>query len=266
MMNAKRLCASLLAMVCIVVCSVGVFAADATVKIDTATTGTKVFDGYKVTVLDKTTPATNIRGRTNDRTVMVFVSAADKEIGSISYTDYSAIVQKNQKLVKMDGGGSYGAPPVEGKTWEDWFADEFNKYRSLGGSSVREKAVKENQVTTIEDYRQEVIRLVNEERKQAGLPALSVDERAMEYAQTRAQEIYDSYSHTRPNGLEKPFDELGGVVENIARGHESPKEVVAGWMDSEGHRGNILNEDAYAIGVGCYGDGPGYFWTQEFLW
>jgi len=257
MKNRSRILAVFLA-VTTLICATG-FTANA------ATAG--VFEGYNVTVLDKATPAVNVRGRTTDRNVMCFVSADGKEVGAISYSDYNAIIQKNQKVVNLPGGGTYGAPPVDGKSWEDWFADEFNMYRGLDAGS-RKESDQSNTDETIEEYRQEIIKLVNEEREKAGLPALYADEKAMEYAQERAQEITISFSHTRPNGLEKPFDEIGAMNENIADGnwgYTTPAGVMYRWMESPGHRANILNKDAYAIGVGCYRKGDALMWVQEFL-
>ena len=225
----------------------------------------KMFEGYRITVLDKTTPAVTMRGKTNDRTVMCFVSADGQEVGTISYNDYNTIIKNNRKVISLPGGGTYGVPPVEGKSWESWFADEFNSYRELNSES-RKETVTVSTAETIAAYQQEIIRLVNLERGKVGLPALSIDEKAMAYAQTRAQELVTSYSHTRPGGRKKPYDELGAINENIARGQWSPAEVVADWMNSPGHRANILNEDAFAIGVGCYYTGTSYYWTQEFLW
>lgn len=234
---------------------------------------TKAFDGYNVTVLDKTTPAVSVRGRTNDRNVMCFVSAADQEVGAISHSDYNAIIQKNRKVVNLPGGGSYGVPPVDGKSWEDWFADEYNKYRGISAES-KEASIDEANKTKAatnaelaEKYRQEVVRLVNKERENVGAPSLYADDKAMEYAQIRAQELATSYSHTRPNGLEKPYNDLDAAInENIAMGQSTPESVIASWMSSPGHRGNILAEDMYAIGVGCYFDGNTIYWSQEFLW
>jgi len=231
------------------------------------------FEGYKVTVLDKTTPAVNVRGRINDRNVMCFVSASDKEVGVISHSDYNAIIKKHRRVVNLPGGGTYGAPPVDGKSWEEWFADEFNRLRGIG-VEAKEFSIDEANKTRIaknaelaENYRQEVIRLVNKERGNVGVPALYADDKAMEYAQTRAQEIATSYSHTRPNGLKKPNDELEAAInENIASGQSTPESVMAAWMNSPGHRANILARDMYAIGVGCYYDGDMFYWSQEFLW
>ena len=224
-----------------------------------------IFDGYTVTILDKATPAVTVYGRTTDRNVMCFMSAQGQEVGTISYGDYNALIKKHQRIVNLPGGGTWGAPPIDGKRWEEWFADEFNKYRALDAGS-REEAVATHTVETVEQYRQEVIRLVNVEREKAGLPALYADEKAMEYAQERALELVTSYSHTRPDGKEKPYDEIGAMNENIAKGQCSPAEVVEDWMNSPGHRANILNDDAFAIGVGCHPIGPSFCWAQEFLW
>lgn len=255
MKNRNRILSVILA-ISALFCMTGFTAYAATVNI---------FEGYKVTILDKETPAVTMRGRTTDRNVMCFVSASDQEVGVISYSDYNAMIQKNQKVVSLPGGGTYGAPPVEGKSWEAWFADEFNKYRGLVAGS-REEAVASNTAETVDAYRQEIISLVNAEREKAGLPTLYADEKAMEYAQVRAQELLTSYSHTRPDGLKKPYDEIGAMNENIARGQMTPAEVVEDWMNSPGHRANILNKDAFAIGTGCYWTGASFYWVQEFLW
>jgi hypothetical protein len=254
MKNRNRILAVLL-IVTAVICTTG-FTANASAVIT-------AFEGYNVTVLDKAAPAVNMRGRVNDRNTMCFVSADGREIGSVSYRDYSAIIANNKTVVQVAGGGTLAVPPDGWDNWHEWFADEFNKLRGLTASRV--EAAQSRKTQTIEEYRQEIIRLVNAEREKAGLPALYADEKAMEYAQIRAQEITVSYSHTRPNGLQKPYDEIGALNENIAGGG-IPDAVMKAWMNSPGHRGNILNKEAFAIGVGCYWTGASYFWTQEFLW
>lgn len=249
----------------------------------------EVFTGYSVTILDKTTPAVRTQGRMGDPTVMCFVSAADKEVGSVSYNDYNAIVQKNRRVVLLPGGATYGIPPVDGRSWEQWFADEFNKYRGLNAES-REAAVESqaasqrgaansssdntnssknggpvdksgwedttnfsNNRIDIEEARQEIIRKTNAEREKAGLPPLEINEDAMEFAQIRANEIDFNFSHVRPNG--KRISEYG-YGENIGPGH--PDWAVYEWMASSGHRANILNEKYTIIGVGVYQDDEGY--------
>lgn len=266
-MEKKNKILAVLLAVTVLICMTG-FAANVSVVADDGTSSTKIFEGYNVTVLDRTTPVVSVRGRTNDRNVMCFVSAAHQEVGVISYSDYNAIIQKYRKVVNLPGGGTYGAPPVDGKSWEVWFADEFNKYRGLGFGS-REEAVETNRTEVMENYRQELVRLMNEEREKAGVTPLYIDNDAMIYAQTRAQEITSSYSHTRPNGAswsDEWYEKFGtGINENIAT-HNTPENVMKAWMKSPGHRGNILNKDAFAIGVGCYYNGVTYYWTQEFLW
>lgn len=222
------------------------------------------FDGYQVTVLDQTDPAATMRGRATDRNVMCFVSASDQEVGVISYSDYNAIIAQNKKVIQLEGGGTLGVPPDGRSSWNEWLADEFNKFRELDAGS-REKAVAENTADMIEEYRQEMINLVNAEREKVGLSTLYADEKAMAYAQVRAQEITISYSHTRPNGLEKPYDEIGAMNENIAGGG-TPKDVMKAWMNSPGHCANILNKEAFAVGIGCYWNGTSFYWVQEFLW
>ena len=263
--NIVKKLAAVIACVSMLCCATTAYASDnVTPAAATSAASTKIFEGYSVTILDKATPAVNMRGRTDDRNVMCFVSAADQEVGVISYSDYNAIMEKNKKVIRYADGSSLNAPPDGYSRWHDWFADEFNKLRGLVAGS-REEAVASNTAETVEEYRQEIIRLVNVEREKAGLPTLYADEKAMEYAQVRAQELTISYSHTRPNGLENPYDEIGAMNENIAGGG-TPDAVMKAWMDSSGHRANILNKEAFAIGVGCHWTGASFYWVQEFLW
>ena len=121
-------------------------------------------------------------------------------------------------------------------------------------------------------FANEVVRLVNEERAKAGLPALTVDRGAASAAQVRANEIERSFSHTRPDGssFNSALTEAGvnfrGAGENIAYGQNSPEKVMEGWMNSSGHRANILNSSYTSIGVGHYQNASGVnYWTQLFI-
>lgn len=126
--------------------------------------------------------------------------------------------------------------------------------------------------TTEASYAAEVVRLVNEERAKEGLSALTVDASVQAAAQVRAVEIKSAFSHTRPNGS-SCFTALGeqgvsyrGAGENIAYGQSSPEAVMKTWMNSQGHRANIMSEKYTKIGVGCYRDANGrYYWTQFFI-
>lgn len=125
--------------------------------------------------------------------------------------------------------------------------------------------------TTISAYAQEVIRLVNIERQNEGLAPLKADELVSQAAYKRAQEIKTTFDHTRPDGTScfTVLKEYGisyrAAGENIAKGSPTPERVVDGWMNSAGHRANILNENFTTIGVGYYVDSTGTaHWAQLF--
>lgn len=120
-------------------------------------------------------------------------------------------------------------------------------------------------------YAEQVVKLVNEERAKVGAGALTLDKEIEAAALVRAKEIEISFSHTRPDG--RNFSTVltdAGITfrssgENIAWGQRSPEEVVKAWMNSEGHRANILNTNFTKIGVGYYQNGTERnYWTQLF--
>lgn len=122
-------------------------------------------------------------------------------------------------------------------------------------------------------YAEQVVKLVNEERAKAGLPALTMMTDLTAAANVRAVEIKQSFSHTRPNGssFSTAIKEQGvsfrGSGENIAWGQKTPQQVMNGWMNSEGHRANILNKNFKNIGVGYYQDEKGInYWVQLFTY
>ena len=112
---------------------------------------------------------------------------------------------------------------------------------------------------------------VNAARRDAGLSELELDADLCAAAQARAQEIAQSFSHTRPDGsscftiLEEVGISYRAAGENIAMGQRTPEEVMDGWINSSGHRANILNGTFTSIGVGYYVDGAGAaHWVQIF--
>lgn len=122
------------------------------------------------------------------------------------------------------------------------------------------------QVTGKEDYSSayQVMNLVNQERGNAGLNELKMDADLMEAAMQRAAELVFSFSHTRPSGQSCFTVSDKAFGENIAAGYWDADSVMNGWMNSEGHRANILREYYTSIGVGCFWyDGVGY-WVQLF--
>ena len=122
--------------------------------------------------------------------------------------------------------------------------------------------------TPAADVKAEVVRLVNEERAKEGLAPLSTLPELDAAADVRAPEVAEYFSHDRPDGTScfTVLSQCGvsgyrSAGENIARGYPTAEAVVEGWMNSEGHRANILNGNFTHIGVG-YQDGA---WVQLFI-
>lgn len=130
-----------------------------------------------------------------------------------------------------------------------------------------------NQSTTseISAYEQKVIDLTNAERKKKGLKPLQLDKELSKVARLKSEDMKakNYFSHTSPT-YGSPFDmmEKFGIkykaaAENIAMGQRTPEEVVKGWMNSDGHRKNILSANYTHIGVGYVKSGN--YWTQMFI-
>lgn len=117
-----------------------------------------------------------------------------------------------------------------------------------------------------------LVELVNQEREKAGLDPVTENQKASAAAQVRAKELETSFSHNRPDGR-SCFTALGEqglsyrlAGENIAWGQSSPAQVMQGWMNSPGHRANILDGSFTEIGVGYYRTAAGKtFWVQMFI-
>ncbi|AYJ89865.1 CAP domain-containing protein [Bacillus safensis] len=125
--------------------------------------------------------------------------------------------------------------------------------------------------SSLNAFEKEVVELTNKERAKQGLKALSVDSKLSKSARAKSQDMKDKnyFSHTSPT-YGSPFDQMKqfGITyksagENIAQGQKSPQEVVTAWMNSEGHRANILNKSYTHIGVGYVKSGN--YWTQQFI-
>ena len=116
----------------------------------------------------------------------------------------------------------------------------------------------------------EVVRLTNSARSQNGYAALVEDGALSEAAAVRAREIARSFSHTRPSGasFSSALSESGvsylRVGENIASGQKSAFEVVNAWMNSPGHRANILNSSYSRIGSASVNINGTLYWVQLF--
>lgn len=120
-------------------------------------------------------------------------------------------------------------------------------------------------------FENEVIRLVNEQRAKNGLKALAANWELSRVARYKSQDMVDNryFSHTSPTyGTPSQMIKAFGLTyrtagENIAYGQRTPQAVVSAWMDSSGHRANILNASYTQIGVGYVSSG--HYWTQMFI-
>lgn len=117
-----------------------------------------------------------------------------------------------------------------------------------------------------------VLKIVNKERLSQGLAPLSIFSDLQNAAGVRAEEIIDYFSHTRPDGsvcftaIKEQGISYRCAGENIAAGYTGPSDVMDGWMNSSGHRSNILGSSYSHIGIGyCTGGSYGKNWTQVFV-
>lgn len=129
----------------------------------------------------------------------------------------------------------------------------------------------EEQNSQLSAYEQKVVELTNAERSKNGLAPLKVDAELSKVAREKSRDMSANnyFDHNSPT-YGSPFDMMkkfgisySSAGENIAMGQRSPEEVVNSWMNSSGHRANILSKDYTHIGVGHVADGN--YWTQQFI-
>ena len=159
---------------------------------------------------------------------------------------------------------------------QDIFTDRLNDYMA-GQLSLYEAeaadakgSLQKEQMGYTDPLTAEVLLLVNEARQKEGLQPLEADMRLFAAAEIRAAEIQQVFSHTRPNG-ESCFTVLADIEysragENIALGQTGAVQVFNAWLDSPGHRDNIMDPDFGRIGLAAIKNsgGSGYAWVQIF--
>lgn len=140
---------------------------------------------------------------------------------------------------------------------EDGDNDDDDDYTPPGNSTSND--------IDFEKWAYEVVDLANKERVKAGRTEVPIDNRLMELAALRAGELDELWGHTRPNGESDSY--LGApdyrwVMCNLGKGYGSPAAVVEGWMNSTGHRNNILYAGHDWVGAGCcQGTDGRYYWV-----
>ncbi|MYL58045.1 hypothetical protein GLW20_11035 [Virgibacillus halodenitrificans] len=135
----------------------------------------------------------------------------------------------------------------------------------------KEEQTNQTQSQQLSQFEQEVFELTNQEREKNGLAPLKVDVELSKVAREKSRDMAANnyFSHNSPT-YGSPFDMMKqfGITyraagENIAKGQRTPEEVVNAWMNSEGHRANILSSKYTHIGIGYVEQGN--HWTQQFI-
>lgn len=147
--------------------------------------------------------------------------------------------------------------------------DEDNQNLNNQNQNQNQNQAQSNQ--GMNEYTSAVIKLTNQERRNNGLSELKAHKKLSNVARKKSVDMQsnDYFSHTSPT-YGSPFDMMRdfgvtyqSAAENIARGQQTAQQVVDGWMNSEGHRENILNGNFTHIGVGYTESGN--YWTQMFI-
>lgn len=150
-----------------------------------------------------------------------------------------------------------------------WSGMKLNIPVSTGTSGGSQTPAPSTPVPAQSAYASQVVTLVNQERGKAGLKALTSDSALTAMALDKAKDMYNNgyFDHTSPT-YGSPFDMMStyGIRysyagENIAKGQPTPDAVMKAWMNSTGHRQNILSPNFTKIGVAYY-NGE---WVQEFI-
>ncbi|MDO5422522.1 MAG: leucine-rich repeat protein [Eubacteriales bacterium] len=164
----------------------------------------------------------------------VTLPSSIKEVGEHAFPDTTEIKNVPDTMVKMEDG-SYLVLAKVTITVEESYSKAF-----------------------------EVLNLVNEERTKAGLSELKMDQELLEAAMLRAAETVLYWDHTRPSGRDCFTASSLMCAENIAAGSTTAEGVMKQWMNSAGHKANILTDGRQSIGIGCVIMDGSYYWVQCF--
>ncbi|MFC7322639.1 CAP domain-containing protein [Halobacillus campisalis] len=162
--------------------------------------------------------------------------------------------------------------PVEKPQAEEQPAEQPAEEQSTQEAAPQEETTEQaDEGSEVSAFEQQVVELTNEERAKQGLQPLELDTELSAVAKDKSLDMQQNnyFSHNSPT-YGSPFDMMNAygidyttAGENIAMGQTSPEQVVQGWMNSQGHRENIMNSSFTHIGVGHAEDGN--YWTQMFI-
>ena len=214
------------------------------------------------------------------KSVTLKVRGTKKKVKWKSSKKSVATVNAKGKVTGKKAGKAVVTAKVKGKTLKCKVIVTKKQAAKKNAKTVTKKQTAKNTNTTGKknttsdiSLQKKVISIVNKNRKKKGLEALTMDEKLMKAAQDRAKELTKSFSHTRPNGtscftiFEKYKITPTASGENIAAGQRSAAAVMDSWMNSPGHKENIMNNRFKKIGVGLVivpNDMYSYYWVQMF--
>ncbi len=177
-------------------------------------------------------------------------------------------VEKNDNDKKADKSLEKNkTEKVDNKQVEE---DNNTKKDNLDAKKEKVAPIEEKKETLdLEQMKKQVLNLVNKEREKAGVAPVKECAKYNDYADLRAKEIVEKFSHTRPDGSScfSGMSNYKTVGENIAGGQSTPEIVMNDWMHSEGHKANILNGQYEELSVGIKYDDASeykYYWVQLF--
>ena len=170
-----------------------------------------------------------------------------------------------QSGTSISATGAEGDQEKEPQVGEAYQADQ-SQPRAMAAASSR--SVQEYIFGMVNyDWAKQVLTLVNQQRTAQGLPALTLDAGLTNAAMQRAAESSVTFEHKRPDG--SPIDSVFPSAntyygENLAVGQPSPSEVMKSWMNSQGHKENILDRNYTTIGIGVFSRDGIIYWSQLF--
>ena len=221
------------------------------------------------------TGSTNNSGDANNSTTGS-TTTTKKPVKRVSEEVKSDVVPYKYGITKYDVTTNYYTL-FSDDSKELLYSDSYTVYDSTNYSATDSqlKGEADSNASKYTNYYQEVLRLVNEIRAEAGVAPLTLDTTLCKAASMRALEMdySNQMSHTRPSGkdcfsvLDFYGASFGTCGENIAAGQTSASSVVNGWKNSPGHYQNMINVSYTKLGVGYSFTGVGdygYYWCQLF--
>lgn len=197
----------------------------------------------------------------------VTVNGKTVDLNSI---DCNALLNNKQKPAEKD---KYPNTAYPVHTKPDATQPEDTAAQEPEAPAIQKPETNSNANTAVSSYEQKVAELVNVEREKEGLPALKLDSAISNVARLKSKDMADNnyFAHQSPtygsagNMLSQFGIKWSAWGENIASGQRTPESVVTAWMNSSGHRANILSSNYSKIGVGYVINSNGTpYWTQMF--